>query len=95
MSKGARKKSSSVVYHVIARGINKQRIFKDEEDYLAFMEKIKKYNAFNRQLLLDCDQDMENLHYKKKVPIRMLFQRNRPPILDTSDSPIQPDATTS
>jgi len=47
MLRGARKKSSSGVYHVVARGINKQRIFEDEEDYLVFLEKIRKYKKIS------------------------------------------------
>ncbi len=47
MPRGARKKSSSGVYHVVARGINKQRIFEDEEDYLVFLEKIRKYKKIS------------------------------------------------
>ena len=33
MSRSARKKSSSGIYHVIVRGINRQDIFHEEEDY--------------------------------------------------------------
>ena len=32
--------------------------------------------AFNRQLLLECDQDMERLHYKKLAPINELFKED-------------------
>jgi len=31
-------------YHVFARGNNKQRIFKDEQDYLAYLDRIEKYH---------------------------------------------------
>ncbi len=47
MPRGAREKSSSGVYHVVARGINKQRIFEDKEDYLVFLEKIRKYKKIS------------------------------------------------
>jgi len=47
MPRGARKKSNSGVYHVVARGINEQRIFEDEEDYLVFLEKIRKYKKIS------------------------------------------------
>ena len=43
MPRSARKKSSSGIYHVILRGINKQRIFEDDEDNLYFLEKLKTY----------------------------------------------------
>jgi putative transposase len=41
MPRGARKKSSSGGYHLVARGINKQRIFEDEEDYLIFKPEVR------------------------------------------------------
>ncbi len=47
MPRGARKKSSSGVYHVIALGINKQRIFENEEDHRVFLEKIRKYKKIS------------------------------------------------
>ncbi len=43
MPRSARKKSSSSIYHIILRGINKQRIFEDDEDYSYFLEKLKAY----------------------------------------------------
>jgi REP element-mobilizing transposase RayT len=41
MPRGARKKSNTGIYHVVLRGINKQRIFEDEQDYRKFLEIIK------------------------------------------------------
>jgi len=41
MPRGARRKSSSGIYHVVLRGINKQRIFEDNQDYRKFLEIIK------------------------------------------------------
>ena len=41
MSRQARKKSESGIYHVMLRGINKQQIFFDEEDYRRFLSIIK------------------------------------------------------
>ncbi len=43
MPRSARKKSSSGIYHIVLRGINKQRIFEDDEDSLYFLEKLKTY----------------------------------------------------
>lgn len=37
MPRAARKASNSGIYHVILRGINKQRIFEDEADYRRFL----------------------------------------------------------
>jgi REP element-mobilizing transposase RayT len=43
MPRSARKKSSSGIYHIILRGINKQRIFEDDEDNLCFLDKLETY----------------------------------------------------
>ncbi len=41
MPRKAREKSSTGIYHVIFRGINKQRIFEEEQDYRKFLYAIK------------------------------------------------------
>jgi putative transposase len=41
MPRKARKKSNTGIYHVVLRGINKQRIFEDNQDYRKFLETIK------------------------------------------------------
>jgi putative transposase len=41
MPRGARKKNNTGIYHVVLRGINKQRIFEDNQDYQKFLEIIK------------------------------------------------------
>ena len=38
MPRGAREKSSTGIYHVMLRGINRQYIFKDEEDNEKFLQ---------------------------------------------------------
>jgi putative transposase len=38
MPRSARQKSESGIYHVMARGINRQDIFHDEEDYSQYLE---------------------------------------------------------
>ena len=43
MPRRARKKSSSGIYHVVLRGINKQRIFEDDQDNQKYLETIKAY----------------------------------------------------
>ena len=43
MPRRAREKSSSGIYHVVLRGINKQRIFEDDEDNQKYLETIKTY----------------------------------------------------
>ena len=41
MSRQARQKSESGIYHVMLRGINQQQIFEDNDDYAVFLEKLK------------------------------------------------------
>lgn len=43
MSRTARRISSSNTYHVMLRGINRQQIFFDPEDYLAFLHVLEHY----------------------------------------------------
>lgn len=43
MPRTARKKSSSGIYHIIMRGINRQSIFEDEEDNRKFLQTLKVY----------------------------------------------------
>ncbi|MCF6138808.1 transposase [Pseudalkalibacillus berkeleyi] len=43
MPRRARRKSSSGIYHVILRGINRQTIFEDAEDKKRFVKTLKKY----------------------------------------------------
>jgi len=40
-----RKRSESGVYHVVLRGINRQDIFYDDEDYQRFLETIDKMKS--------------------------------------------------
>ena len=43
MPRTARKKSYTQVYHVMLRGINRQQIFHDKEDYQYFISLLKRY----------------------------------------------------
>ena len=51
MPRVARKKSSTGIYHVIWRGINRQQIFKDKEDYQRFLETIRFFQGISGYLL--------------------------------------------
>src|SRR6056297_3473731 len=42
MARKPRRKSETGIYHVMLRGINKQRIFEDKQDYQKFIDVIKK-----------------------------------------------------
>ena len=43
MPRAAREKSSAGIYHIILRGINRQIIFEDDEDYQKYLETLKTY----------------------------------------------------
>lgn len=43
MPRKARKKSESGIYHIMMRGINRQSIFEDDEDYLRFIQTLQLY----------------------------------------------------
>ena len=43
MPRKARQKSSTGIYHIMLRGINKQDIFHDDEDRINYIETLKKY----------------------------------------------------
>jgi putative transposase len=51
MPREARKKSSSGIYHIMLRGINRQIIFEDEEDKTRFLETLKKYKDISKYQL--------------------------------------------
>ncbi|TLS38639.1 transposase [Pseudalkalibacillus caeni] len=48
MPRKARRKSSTGIYHVILRGINKQTIFEEDEDKRKFLETLKKYKRISQ-----------------------------------------------
>lgn len=45
MPRAAREKSNTGIYHVMFRGINRQTIFVDDEDYQKYLETLKTYQA--------------------------------------------------
>ena len=47
MSRYARRKSESGIFHIMLRGINKQTIFEDDEDRERFLETIERYKAIS------------------------------------------------
>ncbi|MBS8265685.1 transposase [Mesobacillus boroniphilus] len=46
MARKARVKSTSGIYHVMFRGVNRQDIFHDDEDRMKFLEILKKYKEY-------------------------------------------------
>jgi len=51
MPRHARKQSSSGIYHIVLRGINRQNIFEDEEDKKKFLETLDRYKAISEYKL--------------------------------------------
>ncbi len=47
MPRRSRKRSSSGLYHVMLRGINKQRLFHDDADYQTYLAGLLKYHAIS------------------------------------------------
>ncbi len=45
MPRAPRLKSASGIYHIMFRGINRQTIFEDDEDYVKFIETLKSYKS--------------------------------------------------
>lgn len=45
MPRKAREKSTTGIYHLIWRGVNRQEIFHDEEDWKMFLDILKKYKS--------------------------------------------------
>ena len=43
MPRESRKRSNSGVYHIMLRGINRQQLFEDDEDYTRFLDTLAKY----------------------------------------------------
>jgi len=48
MARQARKKSTTGIYHIMMRGINRQSIFEDQEDYTKFLETLKQYKQISK-----------------------------------------------
>lgn len=78
MPRNARKKSSSGIYHIIMRGINRQSIFEDEEDRVKFLECLKKYKEIGKyQIFAYClmDNHVHILLQEIEDSISVLMQR--------------------
>ncbi len=47
MPRQARKRSTSGIYHIMMRGINRQSIFGDQDDYTKFLQTLKQYKEIS------------------------------------------------
>ena len=78
MPRQARKKSSSGIYHVMLRGINKQQIFEDKEDCEKFLWVLKETKAVSEYRLFAYCLMGNHIHLlikEEKEPIEQIFKR--------------------
>ena len=78
MSRTARQPSATGVYHVILRGINRQRIFEDEEDYERFLFLLDHYKTIcGYELYAYClmPNHIHILIKEGKEPLSTVFRR--------------------
>ncbi len=78
MPRAARKRSESGIYHIVMRGINRQVIFIEREDFLRFIETIQKYkNICEYQLFSYClmDNHVHLLIKEGKEPLETVMRR--------------------
>lgn len=78
MPRAARKKSTSGFYHVILRGINRQRIFEDAEDYERYLWLLTKYKdqcGFALYAWCLMPNHIHILLKEGKEPLSQVFQR--------------------
>ncbi len=74
MPRKARQKSSSGIYHIIMRGINRQIIFNDDEDYHKLIQTLEYYKAISGyQIFAYCLMD-NHTHLLLKIGIEPLEQ---------------------
>jgi REP element-mobilizing transposase RayT len=78
MSRTARKKSSTGIYHIILRGINRQTIFNDEEDnnqFLRVLETCKKASGFQLYGYCLMGNHLHLLIKEEKEELEKIFKR--------------------
>ncbi len=78
MPRAARKLSSSNIYHVMLRGINRQNIFEDDEDRLCFMQTLARYkkcSGFRLYAFVLMSNHVHLLIEPADEPLDMIFRR--------------------
>lgn len=78
MPRCAREKSESGIYHVIVRGINRQDIFHDEEDYSQYLEAIKRAKSIGKFEIYGYCLMSNHVHlllHEKEEPMAFLMKR--------------------
>ena len=78
MPRSARRKSESDIYHVMLRGINRQDIFYDKEDYLRFLtilRECKEISGFELYAYCIMTNHIHLLIKTGKEPLEVIFKR--------------------
>ena len=78
MPRAARTKSESGIYHVMLRGVNKQQIFEEKEDYERFihiLEDCKKISEFDIFAYCLMGNHIHLLIKENKEPLETIFKR--------------------
>ena len=78
MPRKARQKNESQIYHVTLRGINRQQIFYDEDDYACFIDLLKRYKTVcGYQLHAYClmGNHIHLLIQENDEPLEKIFRR--------------------
>lgn len=78
MPRAARQKSSTDIYHVILRGINRQRIFEEDEDYRMFLRTLqncREQSAFSLYAWCLMPNHIHLLLKEGRDPLSNVFRR--------------------
>ena len=78
MPRRARQKSESGIYHIMLRGINRQRIFEDDEDRKCFIETLQRYkekSGYTIYAYCLMDNHIHLLMKEGAEPLGMVFKR--------------------
>ena len=78
MPRVARIKSNTGIYHIIMRGINRQTLFEDEEDYMKFIQTMQRYKEICEYKLYTYCLMGNHLHLLLKVgkePLETVMRR--------------------
>ena len=78
MPRTSRKKSESGIYHIMLRGINRQKVFMDEDDYEKFLQIIKDCKAISGFKLMAYCLMGNHLHLlmkEEKEELSQIFKR--------------------
>lgn len=78
MPRAARKKSETKIYHVVLRGINRQTIFHDDEDYKRYLACLSEYQQISRPVFFAYCLMSNHIHLllqETAEPLNVYFKR--------------------